>query len=323
MRSDMNCLGKVIVHKGMVIAVLFLFLAPVAMGVIFGYENRVKISESGGEVQRGANRAKNSEKFGRRNKWKEADFPGGNGSIDNPYRIANIFQLQNMSQDLDANYVLINDIDASATTNWNWNGSEYNGFDPIAKDTDPAEDFQGTKFTGNFDGRGYNITNLYINRTSEDYVGLFGYVDTGANIRNVSLVGYDISGSWYVGGLIGYNWKDSIVEYGKGLGKIRGGAYVGGLIGYNRGTIKNCSTIITVSGSLDYIGGLAGHNDPKGYIENSYATGSVNGRYSVGGLVGNNKGTVTKSFARGNVTGKSDTGGLVGTSSYGNWIRSS
>ena len=54
-----------------------------------------------------------------------------------------------------------------------------------------------------------------------------------------------------------------------------------------------------------------------GMVTDSYATGSVTGESSVGGLVGSNDGTVTDSYATGSVTGESNVGGLVGANSGG------
>ncbi|MCK5772660.1 MAG: hypothetical protein KAH57_02625, partial [Thermoplasmata archaeon] len=59
-----------------------------------------------------------------------ASFADGNGTVGNPYQISNVSQLQNMSEDLEAHYLLINDIDASVTVNWN----SGKGFLPVAPD---------------------------------------------------------------------------------------------------------------------------------------------------------------------------------------------
>ena len=85
------------------------------------------------------------------------------------------------------------DIDASGTSTWN--GGE--GFEPIGT--------HGNRFTGTFDGPGYKITNLYINRPSANYVGLFGRTDSGSEIKNVGLEDGSVSASDYVGGLVGIN----------------------------------------------------------------------------------------------------------------------
>ena len=95
------------------------------------------------------------------------DFADGSGTESDPYQISNVDQLQNMNLHLDAHYVLVNDIDASKTRTWNWNGTAYQGFKPIALDTDPSTiSFQGTKFTGRVYGNGKVIHNLYINRST-------------------------------------------------------------------------------------------------------------------------------------------------------------
>ncbi|MFW3145321.1 MAG: hypothetical protein ACMUIE_00735, partial [Thermoplasmatota archaeon] len=56
-----------------------------------------------------------------------ASFAGGSGTLSDPYQISNVTQLQNMSSDLNAHYILINNINASDTINWNGGL----GFDPI------------------------------------------------------------------------------------------------------------------------------------------------------------------------------------------------
>lgn len=58
-------------------------------------------------------------------------FNSGDGSEGNPYEICSCTQLQNMSLDLAANYELIADINCTETRTWNWNGSHYNGFQPV------------------------------------------------------------------------------------------------------------------------------------------------------------------------------------------------
>ena len=73
-------------------------------------------------------------------------------------------------------------------------GSPSEQFVPIGK--------SGSKyFQGTFDGQGHTISNLAINSSSLQYVGLFGY-SKGATIRNVvldSLNFYDNPGSVYIG----------------------------------------------------------------------------------------------------------------------------
>ena len=89
------------------------------------------------------------------------------------------------------------------------------------------------------------------------------------------------------------------------------GNICGGLCGENRGTISNCYATGSVSGYYS-VGGLCGYND-YGTISNCYATGSVSGYYSVGGLCGyNDYGTISNCYATGTITCERDSGDLGG-----------
>lgn len=57
-------------------------------------------------------------------------FAGGDGSSGDPYLISNVSHLQDMFNDLDAHYEIINDIDASNTSQWN----NSKGFKPVGYD---------------------------------------------------------------------------------------------------------------------------------------------------------------------------------------------
>ena len=59
-----------------------------------------------------------------------------------------------------------------------------------------------TKFSGILNGDSKTISNLYINRSSTDYVGLFGYTTTNSQITSLNLEDANVRGKNYVGGLI-------------------------------------------------------------------------------------------------------------------------
>ncbi len=214
--------------------------------------------------------------------------------------------LQGINGGLGGNYVLGADIDAGSTANWNGGA----GFTPLGNaDFIPGS---GVAFTGNFDGLGHRISNLTVNRPTENYAGLFGYMKNGASIQNAGLVNVSILGNTGVGGLLGFNDHGSIAN-SYATGRVSGyGAIesdVGGLVGINAGTISASYSTAIVSGD-SALGGLVGYN--YGTISNSYATGSVSGAFSVGGLVGDNDGAINSSFAAGHVSGGFISGGLVG-----------
>ncbi len=228
--------------------------------------------------------------------------------------------MQAMASNPAGAYALGKNIDASATSTWNPNWPLYNGFVPVGSSTSP--------FTGQFDGLNHTISNLTINRSSQDYVGLFGNAGSASVVRNVGLMGGSTAGHYYVGSLVGYG--AGTVSNAYATGSVNGTSGVGGLVGYNTGTISNVYATGAVSGSYD-AGGLVGYN--SGIVTNAYATGSVSGGMDVGGLVGFNyrTGSISNAYATGSVSGSSNVGGVVGlndsytTSTYvptQNWVTS-
>jgi hypothetical protein len=187
------------------------------------------------------------------------------------------------------------------------------GFDPVGI---YDYDIPNSEFTGSFDGQNHTISNLSINRLDDD-VGLFGRIDSSAEVENIGILYADINSyKSYVGSLVGTN--DGTVSNSYSTGNVTGESYVGGLLGSNYGNISNSYSTGNVTGELKYVGGLVGENN-KGTVSNSYSTGNVTGESYVGGLVGDNyyNSNISNSYSTGNVTGESSVGGLVGGSYYG------
>lgn len=167
-----------------------------------------------------------------------------------------------------------------------------------------------TKFTGSYNGKSHTISGLTINRSSSDYIRLFGYVSEGTAIDSIGLPGSLIKGDDNVGGLIGRNHGEVSICYLTG-NVSNGYDCVGGLIGINVGIVNDCYATGSISGH-GVIGGLIGKNedDTASYC---HATGSVNGgdeSYNiVGGLIGYNynDGSVSNCYATGKTTGEMKT----------------
>ena len=144
-------------------------------------------------------------------------------------------------------------------------------------------------FTGTFDGGGHTITNLYINRSTANGLGLFGWVN-GA-IRNVGIVGPNVTGGTNatVGGLAGNQGGGTIRACHVSGGKVTGGGRVGGLVGrQNNGTIRACYIFggKVTGGTSANTGGLAGEQY-LGTISTCYVSGAtITGGITAGGLVG-------------------------------------
>ena len=91
-----------------------------------------------------------------------------------------------------------------------------------------------------------------------------------------------------------------------------------GLFGYigPKGKIQNLGVVDgSVTGRYS-VGGIAGEN-LYGTITNCYNIGAVTGNHDVGGIAGNNYGTIENSYNIGAVTGSYDVGGIAGGNPYG------
>ena len=214
----------------------------------------------------------------------QAQYSGGSGTAEDPYQIATAEDLMHLGEtpdDYDQHFVLTADIDLAP----NLPGNRVFDRAVIAPDVDweTPSHFDGTGFTGVFDGDGHVISHLTIAGVS--YLGLFGVLHPGATISNVGLESVDIQGTdIYVGGLVGYNSGGGITQ-SYSAGTVGADACVGGLAGRNKGDISTSYSSATVRGER-YVGGLVGYSDSEGNIAMSYSTGRVSGNSGVGGLVG-------------------------------------
>ena len=158
----------------------------------------------------------------------------------------------------------------------------------------------------------------------------------GLNSIEGSTAGGGVTGTdVYVGGLVGLN-NGPISDSDARGARVSGPGSVGGLVGANSNesgdganTISRSTASAAVEGttsSSQNLGGLVGWNN-EGTINDSHASGSVQGGSQTGGLVGYNDGTVTDSSASGSVgdaaTTGQELGGLVGLNKGGSVIRSS
>ncbi len=270
----------------------------------------------------------------------------GTGTPQNPYKIATVSQLDAIREDLGASYLLMNDLDLSQESGdlsgQYWNSGS--GWEPIGN--------YSTPFTGSLDGGSYSISGLFIDRSSTDYVGLFGYIsNTQSIIEDLNLSSVDINGNSRVGAIAGelYRGKinncttsgivsanrDGAVSGNSNVGgitglnsatiqnttsscSVEGYNSIGGAVGVNYGTISSCHVTGAVSGTTG-LGGLVGINSSTGIISSCYATGDISGTVVVtsngGGLVGSNQGAVSDCYATGEVVGGGSIGGFVGNNS--------
>ena len=190
----------------------------------------------------------------------------------------------------------------SGMTDPNWTTST--GWTPIGSADEP--------FNRVFDGNGFTISGLYINRPQSSDVGLFNTLGSGSEVKNIGLLDVNIQGGDNVGGLVGWKSSSAIIN-SYASGAVSGAWRVGGLVGGNRGSIINSYASVVVTATGRQIGGLVGYSRIGSAIINSYASGTVSGDRVVGGLVGYNSydSRIINSYASGAVSGNRRVGGLV------------
>lgn len=154
--------------------------------------------------------------------------------------------------------------------------------------TDVAYTPMGTSekpYSGTFDGQGYKIKNLTINNGTKKFTGLFGCVNGGTTIKNLSIEGGTITGGDFTGAL------------------------VGGSSGTTSGTVTigKCFNSATVNGSVNTAGifGCSENSKATIVINDCYNTGKIKGTKesaAISGWLGTNA-TVTNTYNIGEVTG--------------------
>jgi hypothetical protein len=244
-------------------------------------------------------------------------YSGGSGTEADPYQISSVTDWQELMvafyPDWGKSFILTTDLDLS--------GISITPIAPTFYTSSNGSPFQGIPFSGVFDGNGHVLHNVVINFPNNDYVGLFGYIGSTGQIRDLGVKDANITGSFFVGGIVG--WNEGNITSCYSFGTVVGMSHVGGLVGHNEdGSVSSSYTTVSVNGIDDQVGGLIGIN--HGSVTTCYSTGSVRGTENVGGLVGNNQATITSCYATGEVNGTGNAvGGLVGynpdgsiTSSY-------
>jgi hypothetical protein len=233
-------------------------------------------------------------------------FAGGNGSIGDPFHISNVTQLQAIKDATNSShFILINDIDASATAGWN--GGQ--GFEP-----------RSSWFNGSINGQGYTISNLTINRPGLYQAALIGSTGSDAEFKNINFENVSITGGGRTATLIGT--LAGTIDNVNVTGTINGTSTVGGLVGQlnSPGSITNSDLDVIVTGSGNDVGGLVGLLNSDASVDNINVSGSVSGVNRVGGLTGqaNSGSSITNSHTDVTVTGTGvRIGGLVGYNNQG------
>ena len=231
-------------------------------------------------------------------------YDGGDGTSANPYQIATAEQLALLAQQTnegtggDAYYIMTSDICLNANLNvnpLNWI--------PIGRVVNGTPSF----FTGHFDGNNKTVSGLYYNNPDDDeVVGLFGCT-YGAEICNVNLSNGSLSGSKYVGSLVGRagftNISGCDIDHVSVTCEVRSAGGLVGFFGLPYGVYEDATEVyyldnchanqgVTVFGRL--AGGLVGEiseyilEGPSvpSVVSNCSSEALMQGTSSIGGIAG-------------------------------------
>ena len=191
--------------------------------------------------------------------------------------------------------------------------------DLTGKNWTPIGTSFSNKYTGTFDGGGHTIKGLTVT-TYDQFVGLFGSIGYAGTVKNVMMEDVQITSnrsSGFAGGVAGYS--DGTIENCSVSGSVSGTVYVGGVVGAQwEGSITGCSSSATVKGMV-HVGGVVGQTNGGATLTACYATGNVtleiDPRKNIAGgsLVGFNGGSrgLLACYATGNVTSTGSSTGNV------------
>ncbi len=230
-------------------------------------------------------------------------YSGGGGTSDNPFLIStaeqfydirlahrSVYLSGSVEQQIDYCFKLMNNI----TLSGDWTPFEY-------------------KFSGLFDGNNksieYALTLTQSDLNASNYQGLFGYVTSGARIRNLNLNNCSITNSGSISG-VSYVCTGILAGRISSASEIRNvtinnatincnteGAYIGGICGTTSSTtFTNCNVlncdITSYNGSL---GGMAGEGSVSSFSKGTVSGTLTKNKYSDSDLVGPVVGNSTSS----------------------------
>jgi hypothetical protein len=192
--------------------------------------------------------------------------------------------LQSVSSDMGASYVLDSDIDVSGIT-----------ISPIGLSANAAP----AAFTGTFDGAGHTIVGFTQSSTSQ-YAGLFAMIGKGGSVKNLhfqnALITSNYSGGSAASGnpipgaigiLAGENAQGTIdnVTVDGAIVTTSSGTACGVIVGVNLGNISNSAATLTLTATLS-----------------DTDTGLLDQSIQIGGVVGRNNGVLTNVTASGSIS---------------------
>ena len=231
-------------------------------------------------------------------------FSQGEGTEENPYLVSNAGELFTVRIDLSAHYKQTADIDLGVAP---WNVGE--GWLPISQ--------LGSPFMGTYNGDGYTISGITINRPEKNSQSLFGYVTNGT-ITNLNIQNNHIVANERAAVLAGWVDNTHISNINITSSTVTANSLAGGLVyvANNNSSLANikCNVVVNVNIGNYWAGGIAGSMQHESTLDNSMSSGYVNAGWYAGGLVGTlaANSTISQSYSTSNVSAENLVGGLAG-----------
>lgn len=228
---------------------------------------------------------------------------GGTGTVEDPYVITTPGDLNAVRFNLDAHFVLGNDIDLK-----DYSTPDGNGWVGIGTGQN--------MFKGSLDGKNHCIKNLYMDRVDSNDAGLFGCIGGGAVVENLDMIDVNIVNGGTVGAVAADAVQGARIENCHVTGALSGSSRVGGIVGKMTGN----TTLIKI---CDFEGEIVSMGDAAGIVASattgsrvilSFSKGSINGKGGAGGIIGAaiTDVCVKNSYSTATVTSESTVGGIVG-----------
>ncbi|MDL2261493.1 hypothetical protein LJC08_04605, partial [Methanimicrococcus sp. OttesenSCG-928-J09] len=205
----------------------------------------------------------------------------GSGTLENPYQITSVEQLNEVRNHMNSSFILMNDLDFAKAGITNWI--------PIGREKELYE-----AFTGNFDGNNKTIYNMATHSPEDANFGLFYQIAKGT--------------------VCNLNFENATVSFGEFYGGI-----LTAMIGPDS-TVENCHISNSSVNGSPWCGILSGHIH-NSTIRNCTVSNSVLNASAGGIIVSDNKGNVTDSHVDNCTLITAGGGGITGHNSYGGNVK--
>ncbi len=195
-------------------------------------------------------------------------FSGGEGTVDNPYKITTADDLNKLAADVnsgtrytDTYFKLMNDVSYEHTSTWNDTTSTENNFTPIGNST-------SNSFRGTFDGNNKSISGIRIYKDTKtaasQNIGLFGVLR--GTVKNLTLTDTRIVAYGFTGGIAATCSSNSVID---------------------SCIVTSTVAVYSVQPGALRLGGIAGYaNSKTAIVSNNISSATVAIKYGLGGCEG-------------------------------------